>query len=62
MLQVSILTTDPNSPPKLLKPADLATAAELQQAIDQARHLIRECERLVTAKLPPQPPRKAPYS
>jgi hypothetical protein len=62
MFRVHIITTDPGVPHKILQPADLATAAELQQAIDQARHLIRECERLATAKLPPQPPRKAPYS
>jgi hypothetical protein len=60
MFRLTLITTDAER--KVLKPADLATAAELQQAIDQARALIRECERLVTAKLPPEPPRKAPYS
>ena len=58
MYRVAIITTKG----QVLKPEDLSTAAELQQAIEQARHLIRECERLATAKLPPQPPRKAPYS
>jgi hypothetical protein len=58
MIRVEIVTEGD----KVLKPAELATAGELQQAIEQARHLIRECERLAVAKAPPQPPRKAPYS
>jgi hypothetical protein len=55
---VAIVTTEG----KILKPQDLSSAAELQQAVEQARHLIRECERLATSKMPPQPVRKVPYS
>lgn len=58
MIRVAIVAADG----KILKPAELATAVELQQAVEQARNLIRECERLATTKLPPQAVRKVPYS
>jgi hypothetical protein len=58
MLRVAIVSAEG----KILKPEDLATAAELEQAMEQARNLIRECDRLATSKLPPQAVRKAPYS
>jgi hypothetical protein len=58
MLRVAIITTEG----KILKPQDLSTATELQQAVEQARNLIRECERLAASKMPPQPVRKVPYS
>ena len=58
MIRVAIVTAEG----KILKPEDLSTAAELQQAVEQARMLIRECERLAVAKLPPQPVRRAPYT
>ena len=58
MLRVAIVTTEG----KILKPQDLSTAAELQQAVEQARQLIRECERLATSKMPAQSAPKVPYS
>jgi len=58
MLRVAIVTAEG----KILSPNDLSTAAELQQAIEQARNLIRECERVAISKMPPQAVRKAPYS
>jgi hypothetical protein len=58
MLRVAIVTAEG----KILKPAELSTATELQQAVEQARMLIRECERLAVSKMPPQPVRKVPYS
>ena len=57
MLRVAIVTAEG----KILKPQDLATAAELQQAVEQARQLIRECERLATSKMPAQGAPKVPY-
>jgi len=58
MLRVAIVTTEG----KTLKPHELSTAAELQQAVEQARQLIRECERLAASKRPPQAAPKVPYS
>lgn len=58
MIRVAIVTAEG----KIIKPAELTTATELQQAVEQARNLIRECERLAVAKMPPQAARKAPYS
>lgn len=58
MIRVAIV----NEEGKVLKPNELPTAAELQQAAEQARNLIRECERLAAAKAPPQAARKVPYS
>jgi len=58
MIRVAIVTEEG----KILKPEDLSTVAELQQAMEQARSLIRECDRAATSKLPPQAVRKAPYS
>ena len=58
MNRVAIVTAEG----KILKPEELSTAAELERAVDQARHLIRECERLARAKMPPQAVKKVPYS
>jgi hypothetical protein len=58
MIRVAIV----NEKGKVLKPDELPTAAELQQAVEQARNLIRECERLAAAKAPQQAVRRAPYS
>jgi hypothetical protein len=58
MSRVAIVTAEG----KILKPEELSTAAELQQVVEQARNLIRECERLAVSKMPPQPVRRAPYS
>jgi len=58
MLRVAIFTTEG----KILKPQDLSTAAELQQAVEQARQMIRECERLAASKMPAQTAPKVPYS
>jgi len=43
---------------------NLATAAELQEVVDKARYLIRECERLVAVKYPkaPNPQGGVPYT
>lgn len=57
-IRVAIVTAEG----KILKPEELSTATELQQAVEQARNLIRECERLAASKMPPQAVRKAPYS
>jgi hypothetical protein len=58
MVRVAIVTTEG----KILKPQDLSTAVELQQAVEQARQLIRECERLAASKMPPRAASKVPYS
>jgi hypothetical protein len=58
MIRVAIITEDG----KILKPAELSTAVELQQAVEQARNLIRECDRLAASKMPQQAARKVPYS
>ena len=58
MLRVAIVTKEG----KTVKPEDLATATELQQAVEQARNLIRACERLAASKMPAQAVRKVPYS
>jgi hypothetical protein len=58
MFRVAIVTADG----KVLKPEDLSTATELQQAVEKARQLIRDCERLADSKRPPRAPVKAPYS
>jgi hypothetical protein len=58
MVRVAIITTEG----KILKPQDLSTATDLQQAVEQARQLIRECERVAASKMPPQAASKVPYS
>jgi len=60
MIRVGIVTSEG----KIVSPQELSTATELQQAADQARSLIRECERLASAKLKPAggaPVGKVPY-
>jgi hypothetical protein len=60
MIRVGII----NSEGKIVSPQELSTAAELQQAVEQARKLIGECERLATAKTKaagPAPTGKVPY-
>jgi hypothetical protein len=47
MIRVGIITSEG----KIVSPQELSTAAELQQAAEQARTLIRECERLAATKL-----------
>jgi hypothetical protein len=54
-----------NSEGKQMSLEELSTAAELQQVVNQARNLIRDCERLAHAKGPQQSTasaHKAPYS
>jgi hypothetical protein len=46
MIRLAIINQDG----KMVSPEDLSTATELQQAADQARMLIRQCERLAAAK------------
>ena len=58
MIRVAIVTAEG----KILKPNELSTADELQQAVEQARNLIRDCERQAVSKMPPQAARKVPYS
>ncbi len=58
MVRVSIVSAEG----KILKPTDLSTATELQQAVEQARILIRECERLAVTRNPPKTVHKIPYS
>jgi hypothetical protein len=60
MIRVGII----NSDGKIVSPQELSTAAELQQAAEQARKLIRECERLATEKSKAtgaRPSGKVPY-
>jgi len=51
---------------KVLFPQDIATAAELLTVAEQARTIIRECERLARqreeTKTPSTAPSKVPYS
>jgi len=58
MVRVAIVTPEG----KILKPEELSTATELQQAVEQARNLIRACERLADSKKPPRAVQRAPYS
>jgi hypothetical protein len=48
MIRVAIV--DPDG--KTLSPQDLSTATELQQVVEQARNLIRDCDRLARAQSP----------
>jgi hypothetical protein len=60
MIRVVIMKPDG----KIVSPQELSTATELQQAVEQARTLIRECERLATAKTKAASPAqsgKVPY-
>lgn len=52
MIRVAIIDQDG----KNLSPKDLATAAELREAVAQAKALIRDCERLALLKDPKVPP------
>ena len=58
LIRVAIVTSEG----KTLKPDELTTLTELQQAVEQARNLIRECERQADLKQPPRAPVRAPYS
>ena len=59
MLRVVIVDQTKN----VVLPKDLATAAELREAVEQADNLIRECERLAKIKEPKDPVRqRAAYS
>ena len=58
VIQVAIVTAEGQQ----LKPEELPTLTELQQAVEQARKLIRDCERVAALKRPPQAPIRAPYS
>jgi hypothetical protein len=61
MIRVGII----NQEGKIVSPQELTTAAELQAAMEQARKLIRECERLATAKMKESSPAasgKVPYA
>jgi hypothetical protein len=46
MIRLAIINQDG----KMVSPEELSTAAELQQAAEQARTLIRHCERLASAQ------------
>jgi len=37
---------------KVLLPKDIATKADLQEVVDKARYVVRECERLMELKFP----------
>jgi len=37
---------------KVLLPKDVATKADLQEVVDKARYVVRECERLMELKFP----------
>jgi len=58
LIRVAIVTSEG----QILKPEELPTATELQQAVEQARNLIRDCERLAELKRPPRGPSRVPYS
>ena len=58
VIRVAIVTAEGQQ----LKPDELPTLTELQQAVEQARNLIRDCERVAASKRPPQAPVRAPYS
>ena len=58
VIRVAIVTAEGQQ----LKPEELPTMTELQQAVEQARNLIRDCERVAASKRPPQAPIRAPYS
>jgi hypothetical protein len=49
MIQVSII----DQAGKPISPQQVSTAAELSEAVDQARRLIRECESIARLKSPP---------
>ncbi|MCI0358320.1 MAG: hypothetical protein L0211_07550 [Planctomycetaceae bacterium] len=46
----------------VLSPENLATIAELREAQDRARMLIRECERLMDQKSPKKAGARVPYA
>ena len=61
MIRVGII----NAEGKIVTPQELSTAAELQQVGEQARALIRECERLAATKVKASgqaPTGKVPYA
>jgi hypothetical protein len=58
MIRVAIVTAEG----KVIKPDELTTAIELQQAVEQARNLIRDCDRVASAKIPAPDVKKVPYS
>jgi len=58
MIRVTIVTAQG----RILKPEELQTAVELQQAVEQARNLIRDCDRVAASKMPRQSVRIVPYS
>ena len=45
-----------------ITPQELATVADLREAQERARTLIRECERLLDEKAPKPAGRRVPYS
>jgi hypothetical protein len=63
LVMVRLAIIDQNGNPVL--PKDIPTATELRQAADQARDLIRECERLAQQKAQKDPSpaaRRVPYT
>ena len=54
---IHITITDDGKP---VAPADVASAEQLQQAVDQARKLIIECERRLRAATQANAPAKRP--
>ena len=59
MIRVALLNADD----KIISVADLSTATELQQVVEQARNLIRDCERIAYARNPKTsaPKSQTPY-
>ena len=58
MLQLKLLDKDGNP----IQPQDLLTLADLTEAADRARALLRECERLARLKSPKKSATGAPYT
>jgi hypothetical protein len=59
MIRVAIL----NAEGKPISPTDLTTLTEIQQVVEQARNIIRDCERLAYDRNPKtaNPQIKTPY-
>ena len=58
MIQLKLIDKDGNT----IQPQDLTTVADLSEAVDRARALVRECERLARLKGPQKAVVRAPYS
>jgi hypothetical protein len=58
MIQLKLIDKDGNT----IQPQDLTTVADLSEAVDRARALVRECERLARQMGPQKAVVRAPYS